>query len=91
MEINLCLRWLIQDGEAKTVYVRHLKEGMSRLELVPLHLPIPELASHPRMTRAQVALAEVDLLQLSASAKVLEIEAKVAVPEVSAAEDGSAD
>jgi exoribonuclease-2 len=85
------LRWLIQDGEAKIVYVRHLKEGMSRLELVPLHLPIPELASHPRMTRAQVTLAEVDLLQLSASAKVLEIEAKVEVPEVSAAEDGSAD
>jgi exoribonuclease-2 len=91
MEKYWCLRWLIQDGEAKNVYVRHLKEGMSRLELVPLHLPIPELASHPRMTRAQVALAEVDLLQLSASAKVLEIEAKVEVPEVSAAEDGSAD
>ena len=43
------------------------------------------------MTRAQVALAEVDLLQLSASAKVLEIEAKVEVPDLSAAEDGSAD
>ena len=91
MEKYWCLRWLIQDGEAKNVYVRHLKEGMSRLELVPLHLPIPELASHPRMTRAQVALADVDLLQLSASAKVLEIEAKVEAPEVSAAEDGSAD
>ena len=91
MEKYWCLRWLIQDGEAKNVYVRHLKEGMSRLELVPLHLPIPELASHPRMTRAQVALAEVDLLQLSASAKVLEIEAKVEVPDLSAAEDGSAD
>ena len=90
MEKYWCLRWLIQDGEAKNVYVRHLKEGMSRLELVPLHLPIPELASHPRMTRAQVALAEVDLLQLSASAKVLEIEAKVEVPDLSAAEDGSA-
>ena len=91
MEKYWCLRWLIQDGEAKNVYVRHLKEGMSRLELVPLHLPIPELASHSRMTRAQVALADVDLLQLSASAKVLEIEAKVEAPEVSAAEDGSAD
>jgi exoribonuclease-2 len=91
MEKYWCLRWLIQDGEAKNVYVRHLKEGMSRLELVPLHLPIPELASHSRMTRAQVALADVDLLQLSASAKVLEIEAKVEAPEVSAEEDGSAD
>ena len=91
MEKYWCLRWLIQDGEAKNVYVRHLKEGMSRLELVPLHLPIPELASHPRMTRAEVTLADIDLLQLSAAARVLEIEAKVEVPEVSPEEDGSAD
>jgi exoribonuclease-2 len=91
MEKYWCLRWLIQDGEAKNVYVRHLKEGMSRLELVPLHLPIPELASHPRMTRAEVTLADIDLLQLSATARVLEIEAKVEVPEVSPEEDGSAD
>ena len=64
---------------------------MSRLESVPLHLPVPELASHPRMTRAEVVLADVDLLQLSAAVRVLEIEAKVEVPEVSAQEDGSAD
>jgi len=64
---------------------------MSRLELVPLHLPVPELASHPRMTRAEVLLADIDLLQLSAAVRVLEIEAKAEVPEVSAQEDGSAD
>jgi exoribonuclease-2 len=50
---------------------------MSRVELVPLHLPIPELASHPRMTRAEVVVADIDLLQLSASVRVLEIEAKI--------------
>ena len=66
----------MQDGDSKTVYVRHLKEGMSRVELVPLHLPIPELATHPRMTRAEVVIADVDLLQLSAGVRVLEIEAK---------------
>ena len=49
---------------------------MSRVELVPLHLPIPELATHPRMTRAEVVIADVDLLQLSAGVRVLEIEAK---------------
>jgi exoribonuclease-2 len=85
------LRWALQDGESKNMYVRHLKEGMSRVELVPLHLPIPELASHPRMTRAQVLLADIDLLQLSAAVRVLEIEAKVEVPEVSSEENGSAD
>ena len=91
LEKYWCLRWATQDGESKNVHVRHLKEGMSRLELVPLHLPIPELASQPRMTRAEVVLADVDLLQLSAAVRVLEIETKVEAPEVSAQEDGSAD
>jgi len=91
LEKYWCLRWATQDGESKNVYVRHLKEGMSRLELVPLHLPIPELASQPRMTRAEVVLADVDLLQLSAAVRVLEIETKAEAPEVSAQEDGSAD
>lgn len=76
LEKYWCLRWIMQDGESKTVFVRHLKEGMSRVELVPLHLPIPELATHPRMTRAEVVVADVDLLQLSAGVRVLEIEAK---------------
>jgi exoribonuclease-2 len=81
LEKYWCLRWITQDGESKTVYVRHLKEGMSRVELVPLHLPIPELATHPRMTRAEVVIADVDLLQLSAGVRVLEIEAKADTPE----------
>jgi len=91
LEKYWCLRWAMQDAQSKTVYVRHLKEGMSRLESVPLHLPIPELASHPRMTRAEVVLADIDLLQLTAAVRVLEIEAKLEVPEVSTEEDGSAD
>ena len=86
LEKYWCLRWIAQDGDSKNVYVRHLKEGMSRVELVPLHLPIPELASHPRMTRAEVAVADVDLLQLSAAVRVVEIEAK-AEPEVKTAEE----
>ena len=77
LEKYWCLRWITQDGDSKTAYVRHLKEGMSRLELVPLHLPIPELATHPRMTRAEVVIADVDLLQLSAGVRVLEIEEKI--------------
>ena len=81
LEKYWCLRWATQDGDSKTIYVRHLKEGMSRVEIVPLHLPIPELASQPRMTRAQVVLSDVDLLQLSAAVRVLEIEAKEEVPE----------
>jgi exoribonuclease-2 len=44
---------------------------------------VPELASHPRLTRAQVVLSDVDLLQLTAAVRVLEIEAKVESPEKS--------
>ena len=75
LEKYWCLRWLTQDGAPKKLFVRHLKEGMSRLEPIPLHLPIPELATHPRMTRAEVSIADVDLLQLSAGVRVLQIEA----------------
>ena len=87
LEKYWCLRWISQDGDSKNVFVRHLKEGMSRLELIPLHLPIPELASHPRMTRAEVVVADIDLLQLSAAVRVLEIETKIESPE-KVAEDG---
>jgi len=94
LEKYWCLRWIAQEGGSKTVFARHLKEGMSRLELVPLHLPIPELATHPRMTRAQVQIDNVDLLQLSAGVRVLEIEslAKIAQEAVeNPTEDGTSE
>ena len=47
---------------------------MARIEPIPLHLPIPELASHPRLTRAKIEIMEIDLLDLSAKARVLELE-----------------
>ena len=74
LEKYWCLRWLQQQGLPKTVFVRHLKEGMSRLEAVPLHIAIPELATQPRMTRAEVEITDLDLLQLNASARVLHVE-----------------
>ncbi|QWE16859.1 ribonuclease catalytic domain-containing protein [Polynucleobacter sp. AP-Nino-20-G2] len=74
LEKYWCLRWIVQDGDSKSVFVRHLKEGMSRVEPIPLHLPVPELATHPRMTRAEVMISDVDLLQLTAGVRVLQIE-----------------
>ena len=82
LEKYWCLRWIAQDEEPKRVHVRHLKEGMSRVEPIPLHLPIPELASHPRMTRAEVLVSDVDLLQLSVGVRVLQIES-LEVPKTS--------
>lgn len=83
LEKYWCLRWITQDGGAKNMYVRHLKEGMSRVELIPLHLPIPELTAHPRQTRAEVHISDIDLLQLTAGVRVLHIE----VPAQIAAEE----
>ena len=83
LEKYWCLRWVAQDEVPKQVFVRHLKEGMSRLESIPLHLPLPELASHPRMTRAEVSVADVDLLQLTAGVRVLHIE----TPQVSESDE----
>ena len=80
MEKYWCLRWLAQEPLPRTVYARHLKEGMSRIEDIPLHLPIPELALQPRMTRAEIAILETDLLQLSASVRVHQIEKSESVP-----------
>ena len=77
LEKYWCLRWITQDSEPKKLFVRHLKDGMSRVELIPLHLPIPELAAHPRMTRAEVIISDVDLLQLTAGVRVLQIELPV--------------
>ena len=77
LEKYWCLRWIAQDSEPKKLFVRHLKEGMSRVELIPLHLPIPELATHPRMTRAEVIISDVDLLQLTAGVRVLQMELPV--------------
>ena len=74
LEKYWCLRWIAQDEMPKQVFVRHLKEGMSRVEPIPLHLPVPELATHPRMTRAEVSIADVDLLQLTAGVRILQIE-----------------
>ena len=91
LEKYWCLRWINQDGDTKKVYVRHLKEGMSRLEQVPLHLPVPELTNHPRMTRAEVLVSDVDLLQLSAAVRVLEIEAQPESKTEDTQEDASPD
>ena len=74
LEKYWCLRWIAQDELPKQIFVRHLKEGMSRVEPIPLHLPIPELATHPRMTRAEVSIADIDLLQLTAGVRVLHVE-----------------
>lgn len=69
-----CLRWIAQWGLPTSLHVRHLKEGMVRVEQIPLHLPIPELSNQPRMTRAKIEVMDIDLLQLTALTRLVELE-----------------
>ncbi len=82
-----CLRWLSQQGLPKLIHARHLKEGMSRLEPIPLHLPIPELANQARMARAKIEVMDIDLLQLTAAARVVEIESSPDLAETAASNE----
>jgi exoribonuclease-2 len=68
-----CLRSISKDGLPWTGIVRVQKEGLVRVEEIPLRLMVPELQSAPRGARVKVEVLDVDLLQLSASVRVLEI------------------
>jgi exoribonuclease-2 len=60
---------------------------MSRLEPIPLHLPIPELANQARMARAKIEVMDIDLLQLTAAARVVEIESSPDLAETAASNE----
>jgi exoribonuclease-2 len=73
LEKYWCLRWVAQQDLPVKVRVRTLKEGQVRLELVPLRLYIPELAEKPRGIEVDIEIIAIDLLELSASVRVIEI------------------
>jgi exoribonuclease-2 len=73
LEKYWCLRWVAQQTLPVKARVRTLKEGQVRLELVPLRLHIPELAEKPRGIEVDIEIIEIDLLELSASVRVIEI------------------
>jgi exoribonuclease-2 len=70
MERYWCLRWLLQEGiaEATACVVR---DGLVRLERLPLYLRCPSLPACPPRTRVKVALFDIDLLQAEAQCRYL--------------------
>ena len=50
-----------------------MKEGMVRIELIPLRLFVPELMQAARGSRVKVEIMSIDLLMLSASVRVIEL------------------
>lgn len=73
LERHWCLRWLVQQGLPWRGMARTLKEGQVRLEEVPLRLMVPELAEQPRGISVELEILSVDLLELSASVRVIQI------------------
>jgi exoribonuclease-2 len=51
--------------------VRHLKEGQSRVEEIPLRLSVPELSEQVRGAMAEVEVIDIDFLTLVASVRYL--------------------
>jgi hypothetical protein len=50
-----------------------MKEGMVRVELIPLRLFVPELMQAARGSRVKVEIISIDLLMLTASVRVVEL------------------
>lgn len=73
LERYWCLRWVMQQGLPLKTRARTLKEGQVRLEQVPLKLVIPELADKARGIEVEIEIMSVDLLDLTASVRVIEI------------------
>ena len=67
------LRWIQSKGLPWSGFVRVQKEGMVRVEPIPLRLFVPELQSAPRGARVEVEILELDLLMLTASVRVIQI------------------
>lgn len=71
MERYWCLQYLNQLGLPWRGVVRHLKEGIARVEEIPLRLTVPELADQVRGARAEIEVLSIDPLSLEASLRYL--------------------
>jgi exoribonuclease-2 len=64
MERYWCLRWLIQE-EARTAAATVIRESLVRLDELPLVVRVPSLPALEAGARVELAVTEVDLLDLS--------------------------
>jgi exoribonuclease-2 len=64
MERYWCLRWILQESAA-SLSARVIREGLVRLERLPLVLRVPSLPDLPSGARVELAVGAVDLIELS--------------------------
>ena len=72
-EIYWCLRYIEAQGFPWSTYARTQKEGMVRIESIPLRLLVPQQQSAPRGARVELEILGIDTLLLSASVRVVHI------------------
>jgi exoribonuclease-2 len=68
MERYWCLRWLLQE-KVEQVEALVLRENLVKLNDIPLIFRVPSLPELPANTRVQLALGEIDLLDLNVQAR----------------------
>ncbi|MDD5175879.1 MAG: RNB domain-containing ribonuclease [Sterolibacterium sp.] len=77
MERYWCLRWLQQENLQRPV-AQVLREGLVRLEHLPLVLRLPSLPAIERGVRVRIEIEKVDLFEAEARARFVEILAEPA-------------
>lgn len=65
------LKWL-QQNAVETIDAATLKDGLARVESLPLVLRVPGTEAMPRGTRVRVRITAIDLLTLDAHAQLLQ-------------------
>lgn len=68
-----CLRLLQARGLPCKEFGRVQKEGLVRIESLPLRLPVPEAQTAPRGARVEIEIFALDLLLLTASVRLVQV------------------
>ncbi|MFO1205745.1 MAG: RNB domain-containing ribonuclease [Burkholderiales bacterium] len=68
MERYWCLRWLLQEKVTRCE-ATVARENLVKLDPLPLLIKVPSLPDLPPMTRVEVEIGEIDLLDLTVSAQ----------------------
>lgn len=86
MERYWCLRWLLQEG-TQTHPARVLREGLVRLESLPLVLRAVGLPTLDRGARVLVEIEKIDLFEADARARFIELLAEARSAEIDLEDD----
>ena len=68
-----CLKWVNQQGLPLRLQARTLKDGMIRVETIPLRLIVPELATAKRGVSVEIEIVSTDLLNLNAGVRLIQM------------------